>query len=128
MIVIDTSAIMVMALDEPQADECQTALSRADHLAISAGTLTELLIVAAGRGISAEVNTLLESADIEVVAVASRSARNCADAYRRWGKGFHPAALNFGDCFAYALARERDCPLLFVGNDFKRTDVQSALV
>ena len=55
--------------------------------------------------------------------VTAVDARLVADAYECWGKGEHPASLNFGDCFAYALAKARDCPLLFVGNDFAQTDV-----
>lgn len=59
--------------------------------------------------------------------VAPVDADKVADAYDRWGKGVHPAGLNFGDCFAYALARVRGCPLLFVGDDFRRTDITSAI-
>lgn len=55
--------------------------------------------------------------------MTAATADQVADAYRQWGKGNHPASLNFGDCFAYALAKELGCPLLFVGNDFARTDV-----
>jgi ribonuclease VapC len=63
----------------------------------------------------------------EVVPVTEASARRIAAAHAQWGTVVHPAGLNFGDCFAYELARERDCPLLFVGADFSKTDVQSAL-
>lgn len=59
--------------------------------------------------------------------VAPMDADTVADAYDRWGKGVHPAGLNFGDCFAYALAKSQNCPLLFVGDDFAQTDVESAL-
>lgn len=59
--------------------------------------------------------------------VAAVDADKVADAYDRWGKGVHPAGLNFGDCFAYALAKSQDCPLLFVGDYFAQTDVESAL-
>jgi ribonuclease VapC len=59
--------------------------------------------------------------------VTPASARHVARAYERWGKGFHPAGLNFGDCFAYALAKEHSCPLLFVGKDFSKTDIASVL-
>jgi ribonuclease VapC len=61
------------------------------------------------------------------VNVTKSTAMAMGEAYRRWGKGLHPAGLNFGDCFAYVLAMERACPLLYVGEDFKRTDVRSAL-
>lgn len=94
---------------------------------MSAGTLAELLIVAARRRISDEVDNLIESGGFEIVEVTRYAAIAVANAYGKWGKGFHPAGLNFGDCFAYALARQRACPLLYVGGDFARTDVRSAL-
>ena len=62
-----------------------------------------------------------------VVPLTEERALAAALGYVRWGKGFHPAALNFGDCFAYALAKEHDCPLLFVGDDFTKTDVKPAI-
>ncbi|HZF96553.1 MAG TPA: type II toxin-antitoxin system VapC family toxin [Allosphingosinicella sp.] len=65
--------------------------------------------------------------DPEVVPLTEERARAAAEAYRTWGEGFHPAKLNFGDSFAYALAKEHDCPLLFIGNDFSKTDVKIAL-
>lgn len=72
------------------------------------------------------MSELVTDLKLEVVDVTDERSRLVAEAYRRWGKGFHPAALNFGDCFAYALAAERGWPLLFVGNDFARTDIRSA--
>lgn len=71
---------------------------------------------------------LIAGLGFESVNVTSASARRSAQAYERWGKGVHPAALNFGDCFAYALAKEHGCRLLYVGEDFKRTDIENALV
>lgn len=68
----------------------------------------------------------LAGIDLELVEVTADRARQVGEAYARWGKGFHPAGLSFGDCFAYALARERGATLLFVGDDFSRTDVKSA--
>ena len=70
---------------------------------------------------------LIEGMGASVIAVTSASARRAAEAYDRWGKGVHPAGLNFGDCFAYELAKQSACRLLFIGNDFARTDVESAL-
>ena len=70
---------------------------------------------------------LIESMEIEVIPLTEAAALRAADAYRQWGKGFHTASLNFGDCFAYQLARAHSCPLLFIGNDFGQTDVLSAL-
>jgi len=90
----------------------------------SAGTLVEALIVAARRGKSVEMTRLIEGLGLEVIAVGASEARRAADAHARWRKGVHPAGLNFGDCLAYAVAEEHNCPLLFVGEDFARTDVQ----
>ena len=70
---------------------------------------------------------LLLEYGFDVVSLDAAAARRAASAYARWGKGFHPASLNFGDCFAYDLAKENNCPHLFIGNDFARTDVISAL-
>lgn len=94
---------------------------------MSAGTVAEALIVASGRIISEEMLRLIERLNPEIVAVTAESARRIGEAYRRWGKGHHSAGLNFGDCFAYEVAKQHDCPLLFVGDDFTKTDVVSAL-
>jgi ribonuclease VapC len=69
---------------------------------------------------------LINGLGFEIVTVTFAAARRIAGAYAQWGKGIHPAALNFGDCFAYALAKERGCPLLYVGEDFSHTDLQLA--
>ena len=126
MIVIDTSAIMAILLDEPEADRCISAIAGSEILLMSAGTLAETLIVADRRAVGTEAATLINGLGVEVVPVTPEDARRVAAAYTQWGKGLHPAALNFGDCFGYALARERDCPLLFIGEDFARTDIVSA--
>jgi ribonuclease VapC len=70
------------------------------------------------------VAELLDQLDCEVVPVTAAVARRIGDAYARWGRGMHPAALNFGDCFAYELAKAHNCPLLFVGENFAKTDVE----
>ena len=70
---------------------------------------------------------LIDGLDFEITPLTAASARRIAAAYGRWGKGIHAAALNFGDCFAYELAVERNCRLLYVGNDFSRTDIRPAL-
>lgn len=127
MIVVDTSALVTILLRETLADACMTALQQQDDIAISAATLTEMLIVTGRRGIVAEAEALIAGLDAEIVPVTPASARRATAAYARWGKGVHPASLNFGDCFAYELARTRGCPLLFVGGDFARTDVMPAL-
>lgn len=127
MIVVDTSALMALALDEPTAERCSLALENSDGLLISAATAVEAMIAASRRGVSREMSILLNDLEIEIVPLSSADAYRVADAYHRWGKGFHPAGLNFGDCFAYALARERGYPLLFIGDDFAQTDLISAL-
>jgi len=126
MMVVDTSALMAIALKEPQGQACMDAIIQAEMLLMSAGTLAELLIVASRRHFAQDVKQLVADLDFEVVPVTEASARSMAQAYQRWGKGNHPAKLNYGDCFAYALATERNYPLLYVGDDFMQTDVLSA--
>jgi len=127
VIAVDTSALMAIVLDEPQGEACMTAIEQADGLLISAGTVAEALIVAARRNVGEEVGALISGLGFEIVSVTAASARRVADAYGRWGKGVHPASLNYGDCFSYEVASEHDCPLLFVGEDFVQTDVRSVL-
>jgi ribonuclease VapC len=127
LIVVDTSALIAIILNEDDAVLCRDVLRDCDDNLISAGTLAEAMIVASGRGIHDEMAELVSGNDLQVVDVTATTSRLVADAYRRWGKGFHPAALNFGDCFAYALAAERGCPLLYVDYVFARTDIRSAL-
>ena len=127
MIAVDTSALMAIVMNESQADACMTAIERADELLISAGTVAEALIVGERRNVGMEIAELISGLGFEVVTVTAASARRVADAYSKWGKGIHPASLNFGDCFAYEAATEHNCPLLYVGTDFAQTDVKSAL-
>jgi len=127
VIAVDTSALMAVLLGEPEAQACMAALEADEDLLISAGTVAEALIVAARRNLGAEMERLLEGLGFEVVTVTPASARRIAQAYQRWGKGVHPASLNLGDCFAYELAKERGCSLLYVGNDFAQTDVGAGL-
>ena len=124
---LDTSALMAVLLGEPAGAACATALGSEARLLISAGTLAEALIVAGNRRIGTEMVTLIAEGGVEVVPVTATTAARVAEAYAAWGRGNHPAGLNFGDCFAYALARERGCPLLYVGQDFARTDVAPAV-
>lgn len=127
MIVVDTSALMAIVLNEPAADECAASLEAEDHLLISAGTVAEALIVAGRRNVADDMLRLIDGLGFEIVSVTSASARRVAQACQRWGKGVHSASLNFGDCFAYDVAKEHSCPLLYVGDDFDRTDVQRIL-
>lgn len=127
MIAVDTSALMAVILNEPAAAGCARALQTELELLISAGTVAEALIVAEARNVGAEMTKLLDGLGFEVVAVTLPVARRVADVYRQWGKGNHAAGLNFGDCFAYDVAKTHACPLLFVGDDFRKTDLEAVL-
>lgn len=127
MIAVDTSALMAIALDEPMAEACKAALAAEDDLVVSAGTLAEVLIVSIGRGIVAEMAEFLDQFQFNVVPVTAAAARRVGQAYEQWGRGLHPAGLNFGDCCAYAVAKEQGCRLLYVGDDFAKTDIESVL-
>jgi ribonuclease VapC len=127
VIAVDTSALMAIALREPQAESCAAALDAEADLVISAATMAEALIVALGRNVARGMSRLFEELDFEVVPVTSATARRVQTIYRKWGKGIHSASLNLGDCFAYDVAREHDCRLLYIGNDFSQTDIASVL-
>ncbi|MGD0642813.1 MAG: type II toxin-antitoxin system VapC family toxin [Roseiarcus sp.] len=127
MIVVDTSALMAILLNEAQAEACAAVLARESVAAMSAASVAEALIVAGRRDRASEMASVIYLLGFEVIPVTEATAQRVAAAYAQWGKSVHPAGLNFGDCFAYELARERGCPLLFVGSDFAKTDVQSAL-
>lgn len=124
--VIDTSALVAILTGEPEQACFIQAIERADMRLLSAASWVEISIVIESRYGAAglyHLDRLLERAEVETVAVDTEQARIAREAFRRYGKERHPAALNFGDCFAYALAIARDEPLLFKGNDFSRTDV-----
>ena len=127
MIAVDTSALMAIVLGDEQADACAKILETDPDVVISAGTAAEALTVAARRNVADEMAKLIDGLGFEIVAVTASSARQIAAAYDRWGKGVHPAGLNFGDCFAYEVAKAHDCGLLYVGDDFSKTDVKSVL-
>jgi ribonuclease VapC len=127
MIAVDTSALMAIVLDEPEAAACSAAIEAADVLVISAGTVAEALIVSVRRNVGEEMDALIQGLGFDVVNVTLASARRMAQAYEKWGKGVHPASLNFGDCFAFEVANENACPLLYVGNEFRKTDIESVL-
>jgi ribonuclease VapC len=127
VIAIDTSALMAIVFGEPEGRPCMGVLDVESEVLISAGTLAEALIVAARRDAGQRMAQLIDGLGLSVIAVTEASARRMAEAYDRWGKGIHPARLNLGDCFAYEVAKEHGCPLLFIGNDFSRTDLESAL-
>jgi ribonuclease VapC len=127
--VLDSSAILAILFDEPERPTFTTAIERDPRRLISAANLLEsALVVEARRGEPAgrELDLLVHRADMQVVAVDADQVEIARSAWRRFGKGRHPAALNFGDCFAYALAAATGEPLLFKGADFGRTDVAVA--
>ena len=126
MIAVDTSALMAMLLHEPMMAECKSTINCADALVISAATLSEALIVADRRSLGADMRMLINAMNPEVAPVDANTSARVANIYSRWGKGVHPASLNIIDCFAYDVARQNNCPLLYVGNDFAQTDVLKA--
>ena len=115
--VVDTSALIAILLQEEDARGYADAIAGAEVAALSAASYVELAIVSLSRGAHgrAELEAMLADGAIEIVPVTLDQARVAAGAYERYGKGRHPAALNFGDCFAYALAMARGEPLLFKG-------------
>ena len=127
--ILDTSVIVAIALREPGYEELVEKIRSADTLGVGTPTLTETGMVLSAR-LGVEPQALLDRflRDFGVVPVGfgEQHWREALDAFRRFGKGRHPAALNFGDCLSYAVARLADHPLLFVGNDFSRTDIQVA--
>jgi ribonuclease VapC len=127
VIAVDTSALVAIVLKEPRADACLAALEAEDEVLISAGTLAEMLIVSSRRNVGTEMARLIDRLAPDVVPVTPAAARRIGEAYTRWGRGMHPAALNFGDCFAYAIAQEHACRLLYVGDDFAKTDIEAVL-
>jgi 2'-5' RNA ligase len=127
LIVIDSSALIAIVLDEDMAGACIDAIDKSPRVVISAGTLSETLIVAARHGFRERMARMIEDLDLEVAPVTAEAARRAAAAYEIYGKGIHRARLNFGDCFAYEAAKSRGWPLLFVGDDFALTDIVPAL-
>jgi ribonuclease VapC len=128
-VIIDTSAVLAILFDEEDAARFADAIAGADQRAMSAANFLEAGIVidnqlgpAAGR----ELDALLARAQIEIASVTREQAEIARQAYLDFGKGHHPARLNFGDCFAYALAKAANRPLLFKGDDFAETDIVSA--
>ena len=127
MMAVDTSALMAILLEEPEGTACAAALATSERIVISAATIAEALVVAERRGLGSQMNGLLDGLGLEIVNVSLVVARRVAESYARWGKGMNPAGLNFGDCFAHEVAKIYDCPLLYVGRDFAKTDVASVL-
>lgn len=127
MIVVDTSALIAIIKNEQTARVCSEILASEPYVIISAGTLVEARIVAIRAGCQAPMEEIIASSIAEVASVTAYRAQLAAAAYAQWGKGLNRASLNFGDCFSYATAKEFDCPLLYLGDDFARTDVEAAI-
>jgi ribonuclease VapC len=125
--VLDTSALVALLFDEPDADTLRREVEDDPTRLVSAATLLETaLVVEARKGEAAghQLDLLLHKADVVVVPVDAEQIAEARRAYRRYGKGRHEAGLNYGDLFAYALSRTSGEPLLFKGNHFARTDVR----
>ena len=128
--VIDTSAIVAILFDEPDHRIYDEALALATTMLVSAVTRVEAAFVIEGRkGLQgrSRLERFFAMTGAEVVSVTPQHADIAIEAFRRYGKGRHRAGLNIGDCFAYALAKANDLPLLFKGDDFRRTGIRSAL-
>lgn len=130
MIAVDTSALIAILFGEPEREQFQAVLDEASGLVISAATLVEARIVTrrrAGDPMVELLHALIERAGIRVEPVTDHQTTIAHAAFLKFGKGNgHPAQLNFGDLFSYALAKGRNVPLLFKGNDFAATDIASA--
>ena len=127
--ILDSSVIVAIAWREPGYENLVAKLRFADTLGVGAPTLTEAGMILSGR-LGVEPQALLDRflRDFGVVPVVfgEQHWREALDAFRRFGKGRHPAGLNFGDCLSYAVAKLTDHPLLFVGDDFSQTDIEVA--
>ncbi len=124
--IVDSSALVAIVLKEPGWEDLLARIGEASSVAIGAPTLAETGAVLTARlGTQAPrlLRTLIDEADIDVVPFVEEHARAAMDAFSRYGKGRHPAGLNFGDCLTYAVAKLSGEPLLYVGNDFSKTDL-----
>ena len=129
--VVGTSAFLAILMNEPEAEGFAVAIESDPIRLVSAGTLLETGLVAEGRWGDAgarELDLLVAKAAIDVAPVDAEQVEVARRAFRRYGKGRHPAGLNFGDCFAYALSRVSGQPLLCKGGDFAQTDVDRVTV
>jgi ribonuclease VapC len=129
--VIDSSAIIAILLAEPEQLLFNRLIGQKSARRMSVASLLEITIVIESRKGSvgkSKVDAYIDSAGIEIVPVDLKQGETAREAYRRFGRGRHPAALNFGDCFSYALAIAMGEPLLFKGTDFSKTDVTAATI
>lgn len=130
MIVVDSSALIAILRREPEADDFLRIVAGTENCLLSSVSLLETSMVLAGRTGDqrswAALDALLSRAGMQIVAQDSEQAEAARTAFLRFGKGRHPAALNLGDCASYALAKARNLPLLFKGDDFSKTDLDDA--
>jgi len=126
--IVDASAVLAVLLREPDGPDFMRAFSQERELSISPVNYVEACARLMGRNENPDqVDELMELANIRLVEVSVEQTKFAREAYQRFGKGNHPAKLNLGDCFAYALSQARGEPLLFKGDDFRKTDVEAAL-
>ena len=126
--VIDTSVMVAIAFDEPEAAIFERLITGDPIRLISAASLFEAAMViesSQGEPGGRDLDRWLQKIGVHIIAVEPEHAEQARLAWRRFGKGRHPASLNFGDCFSYALAKMSRQPLLFKGNDFSRTDIEA---
>ena len=126
MIAVDTSVILAIAIDEPEADTFRQLLGR-ETVIIGWPTLLEARMVLAGKCFPSAakiIKRLADTANVTAIAFDEKHYRAAEDAFERFGRGRHPAALNMGDCFSYAVAAIAKVPLLFKGQDFGQTDLK----
>jgi ribonuclease VapC len=131
VIVVDSSAIIAFAFGEPEAETFYDILTAADASVCSPVTFAECAMVLIGKQAAmpmADIISLFRTLRIEQSGFGSDQGQLAAEAFLRFGKSRHPARLNMGDCFSYALAKSLNAPLLYKGDDFSRTDIASALV
>jgi ribonuclease VapC len=130
-IVIDSSALLAILFVEKDLENIAASISSSDNIFISAATYTETAIVLDSNEKKAQenydLNDLIAGISARIIPFDHEQALEARHAYRRFGKGNHPAKLNMGDCFSYVLAKKLGIPLLYKGNDFSHTDIISAL-
>jgi ribonuclease VapC len=128
--VVDPSALVAIVFNEPDGPAFREAILASDSVFIAAPSVVEFIMVALGRkGPEGEAvaRSIMELGNIQIASFDAAHAALAQDGFRRYGKGRHPAKLNLGDCFSYALAKSLGEPLLFKGEDFRLTDVTPAL-
>ena len=126
--IVDSSVLIAILQSEPGFEAYEAAISMSRRKRISAATYAEVGVVAArkrGAAGLAVIRDMVEQLGLEVVSLDNEQAETAQDAFVDFGKGRHPARLNFGDCFAYALAKTESAPLLFKGDDFAKTDISA---